>query len=82
MALYMIERNFAEALGVIEPEEPGGIQQSVRDELGLEWVQSFLTADRTRTYCLYEAPDPEALMEHARRLGLPADAIVEVSTLK
>jgi hypothetical protein len=32
-----------------------------------------------RTYCLYEAPSPDALRAAARRLNIPADAIVEVS---
>ena len=78
MALFMIERDFGEALGEGSPEDAARLEQ-VNSELGLEWVQSFLTADRTRTYCLYEAPNAEVLKEHAKRLGFPADSILEVS---
>ena len=79
MALFMIERNFAEVLNADVDEEGDAATEVVNDELGLEWVSTFLTADRTRTYCLYEAPNAELLQEHARRLGIPADAIVEVT---
>ena len=79
MALFMIERNFAEALAAGSDEEGDAATEVVNDELGLEWVSTFLTADRTRTYCLYEAPNAELLQEHAQRLGIPADAIVEVT---
>jgi hypothetical protein len=79
VALFVIERTFAEALSAeADPNEELAIE-AVNDELGLEWVSTFLTADRTRTYCLYESPSAELLREHAERLGIPADAIVEVT---
>ena len=43
-------------------------------------MYSFLSADKKKTYCLYEAPNPEAIREAAARLGIPADVIVEVDT--
>jgi hypothetical protein len=79
MALFVIERNFAEALSEETDESGTAAILAVNDELGLEWVSTFLTADRTRTYCLYEAPNAELLREHARRLGFPADLITEVT---
>jgi hypothetical protein len=79
MALFMIERTFAEVLDADIDEEDDAVTEALNDELGLEWVHTFLTADRTRTYCLYESPNAELLQEHARRLGIPADAIVEVT---
>ena len=79
MALFMIERTFAEVLDADIDEEGDAVTEALHDELGLEWVHTFLTADRTRTYCLYESPNAELLQEHARRLGIPADAIVEVT---
>ena len=45
---------------------------------GVRWLFSFLSADRRRTYCLYEAPSPDAIVAAARRANVPADAIVEV----
>ena len=41
-------------------------------------MSSFLTADRRSTYCLYEAPSPDALVAAAQWAGLPADVVVEV----
>ncbi len=81
MALFMIERTFAEALAESSPEEVSAIE-AVNEEMGLEWVQSFLSADRTRTYCLYEAPSMDLLREHAERLGIPADSIMAVSPVR
>ena len=78
MALFIIERTFAEAIAEESAEASAEIE-AVNAELGLDWVQSFLSLDRTRTYCLYEAPNAEALREHAERLGIPADSILEVS---
>ena len=80
MALFMIERTFAEAIGEDSPEE-GAKLAEVNTELGVEWVQTFLTADRTRTYCLYESPTADLMREHASRLGFPLDSIIQVSTL-
>lgn len=76
MPLYVIERRFAEQ---IDPgvEEVKFIQE-VNADVGVRWVFSFLTADKCRTYCLYEAPSPDALRLAARRANLPADAIVEI----
>ena len=77
MALFMIERNFAEQLN-LTPESVRQVDE-VNDEIGVKWLFSFLSADQKKTYCLYEAKDPEALLEQARVLGIPADVIVEVS---
>lgn len=79
MALFIIERNFAEQLQL----SPEGVRQvqEVNEQIGVSWVFSFLSADQKKTYCLYEATDPDALREQARVLGLPADVIVEVSKI-
>ena len=76
MALFVIERNFAEQLDV-DGLDRAGIKL-VNDDAGVRWVYSFLSADKKKTYCLYEAPNPEAIMEAAARLGIPADVIVAV----
>ena len=77
MPLFVIERNYAEQL---DPDavDQAGIRE-VNDDVGVRWVYSFLSADHKKTYCLYEAESPEAIKEAAVRLGLPADAITEVS---
>jgi hypothetical protein len=76
LALFVIERNFAEQLDLKTSDEAG--IKVVNDDAGVRWVYSFLSADRKKTYCLYEAPSPEAIREAAARLGIPADVIVEV----
>jgi hypothetical protein len=53
--------------------------EAANDDEGVRWLFSFLTADRRQTYCLYEAPSPDALLAAARRADLPAHVIVEVS---
>ncbi len=76
MPLYMIERNFAEELD-LSGEDIALIEEVNADE-GVRWLFSFLSADRRRSYCLYEAPSPDAILAAARRANTPADAIVEV----
>ena len=77
MPLFLIERNFAEK---IELTVDGVTSISkINGEEGVNWLFSFLSADKRKTYCLYEAKDPEAIREAARRANVPADVIVEVS---
>jgi hypothetical protein len=51
----------------------------VNAAVGVHWVLSFLSADKKKTYCLYEAPSAEAIHEAARQAHLPADVMVTVS---
>jgi Protein of unknown function (DUF4242) len=76
MPLFVIERRFAAGL---DPEalDRAGIKD-VNDDVGIRWITSFLSADQQKTYCLYEAPNPEAIREAAARLGLPADVVAAV----
>ena len=76
MPLYVIERAFAEELE-LSSDDVRLIDEINADE-GVQWLFSFLSADRRHTYCLYEAPSPEAIIAAARRADVPADAIVEV----
>ena len=46
---------------------------------GVRWLHSFLSADKRKTYCLYEAPSAEAIRRAAARAGLPADVVVEMT---
>lgn len=76
MGLFVIERNFAEKLDPDALDEEG--IKLVNDEVGVKWVFSFLSADKRKTYCLYEAPNAEAIREAAHRLGVPADVVTPV----
>src|ERR1700758_5429217 len=75
MPLYMIERTFAEELE-LSGEDVKLIEDVNADE-GVRWLFSFLSADRRRTYCLYEAPSPDAIMAAAAKASVPVDSIVE-----
>jgi hypothetical protein len=78
MPVFMIERQFADELEA-SAEAADGINR-INDEEGVRWLYSFLSADRRKTYCLYEASSPDAILNAATRAGLPADVIVEVAT--
>lgn len=77
MPLYMIERDFGEQLDLTD--DAVELIDEIGVEEGVHWVFSFLTADRRRTYCLYEAPSPDAIFAAARRANVPADSVIEVS---
>jgi hypothetical protein len=77
MPIFMVERRFADELDA-GAEEIDGINR-INDEEGVRWLYSFLSADKRKTYCLYEAPSPDAIRRAATRAGLPADVIVEVT---
>lgn len=76
MPLFLIERAFAEAVQT-NPETMATIKQ-VNDDIGIQWLFSFLSADKRKSYCLYEAPNAAAIRAAAERLGMPADTIMEV----
>src|SRR3954453_8704586 len=76
MPRYVIERDFAEQLNLTKE----GVQNVnlINDQEGVQWIFSFLSADKKKTYCLYEAPNPEAIRAAARRNNIPADVIIEI----
>ena len=77
MPIFMVERQFAEELeGVTEVAD--GINR-INDEEGVRWLYSFLSADKRKTYCLYEAPSADLIRDAARRANVPANAVIEVS---
>ena len=67
MPIFIVERTFADEL---EPslEAADGINR-INDEEGVRWMYSFLSADKRKTYCLYEAPSPQAIRTAAARAG-------------
>ena len=77
MPLYVIERAFAEQLELVGDDVR--LIEEINDDEGVSWLFSFISADKLRTYCLYEVPSPEAIVEAARRANVPVDEIVEVS---
>jgi hypothetical protein len=77
MPVFMVERRYAEQLEA-DAEAAAEINR-INDEEGVRWLSSFLSADKRKTFCLYESPDPDAIRRAAVRAGLPSDAIVELS---
>jgi len=77
--LYVIERTFAEQLD-LSGDDVSLIEEANASE-GVRWLFSFLSADRRRSYCLYEAPSPDAILAAATRAGIPADVVVEVDRI-
>ena len=80
MPLFLIERNFAEDVALTD-DDAAQIRQ-VNDEIGVQWLYSFLSADKRKSYCLYEAPNAEAILASAKRLNVPADVIIPVGELR
>jgi len=83
MPKYVVEREIPGA-GKLTPEELKAISQKscgVLREMGpqIQWVESFVTDDKV--YCVYLAPNAEAVREHARRGGFPANRICEVKRM-
>jgi len=76
MPLFVIERTFAEQLELTSDDVK--LIEEVNAGEGVRWLFSFLSADRRRTYCLYEAPSEAAIIAAAQRANIPADAVVEV----
>lgn len=79
MPLFLIEREFAQTVQL----EAAGVAaiQAVNEDAGVNWLFSFLSADRKKTYCLYEAPSADAIRQAARLNALPADVVIEVSRI-
>lgn len=77
MALFIIERNFAEQIDPsIEDLKAIGL---INADVGVSWLYSFLSADKRKTYCLYQADSAVAIREAAKRAGLPADVVIELA---
>jgi hypothetical protein len=76
---FIIERNFADKLELTKSDVDN--VNRVNDDVGVRWIISFLSPDKKKTYCLYEAPTADAIREAARRAGVPADVITMVDEI-
>lgn len=79
MPRYVIERT----VGSLTAEElrAAGLRSNavIAEMPDVVWVKSYVSDAEGKIYCEYIAPSPEAVLEHARRAGLPVDRIAEVS---
>ena len=81
MPRYIIERTLP-GLDQMTPEafeEAARVSIDVAARLGVVWIRSYVSEAAGKIYCEYEAPNPAAILEHARLAGLPADNIAEVT---
>jgi hypothetical protein len=84
MPRYLVERSFPD--GFLLPTGGEGTQryQDVVErnaDDGVTWLHSYVSDDRTRTFCLYDGPSPEAIRKQAARNRLPVDRITQVRVL-
>lgn len=84
MPRYMVHRTFPEGLEI--PVDDGGaeicrvvVERNADD--GVTWVHSYVSADKRTTFCVYDAPTPEAIRRSAARNDLPVDQITQVQVL-
>jgi len=84
MPRYLIERSFPDGLSIPMNEQGRQALAGVvanNAEHGVNWVHSYVNPERTQTFCIYDAPTPEAIRKVAERNGLPVDRITEVKVL-
>ena len=84
MPRYLVERSFRDGLHIPVNEDGAHVCSAVvknNAEDIVTWVHSYVTVDKSKTYCIYDAPDPEAIRRAAQRNNLPVDRIIEVSVL-
>ena len=84
MPRYLVQRTFPEGLHI--PIENGGadlcsgvVERNAEE--GVTWVHSYVSEDKTHTFCIYDAPTPEAIRKTAARNRLPVDRITQVRVL-
>ncbi len=84
MPRYVVERTFPE--GLLIPMNDQGVQVCLtvignNAQDSVTWVHSYVTLDKKKTFCIYDAPSPEAIRIVAKRNNLPVDSVTEVSVL-
>ena len=81
---YLVERTFPDGLNI--PMDQLGSDMclavvSNNAEDNVTWIHSYVTMDKKKSYCIYDAPSPDAIRKSAKMNGLPVDNIIEVSVL-
>jgi hypothetical protein len=84
MPRYVVERTFKDGLRLPVDSEGAqlclGIVDRNADE-GVTWIHSYVSDDRTKAFCVYDGPTPEAIRRTASRNELPIDQITQVRVL-
>ena len=84
MPRYLVERLFGDASAYPAGPEANEYCRLVIDrnsDEAVTWLHSYVSLDRRRSYCVYEAPSPEAIRRSAARNALPVERITEIRVL-
>lgn len=84
MPRYLVQRTFPDGLAIPTTPEGAGTCTNVEgnnNSLGVSWKHSYVTTDKTVTFCIYDGPDPESIRKVAEINNLPVDRITEVRVL-
>lgn len=84
MPRYVVQRTFPESLDVPITAEGARSCLDIVDgnaKEGVTWLHSYVTTDKSMTYCVYDGPSPEAVRRAAGISSLPVDRITEVRVL-
>lgn len=84
MPRYLVHREFPEGLEIrVDATGAQALEGVVERNLAesVSWVHSYVSADRKQTFCIYDAPTPEAIRRVAARNSLPVTHITEVRVL-
>jgi Protein of unknown function (DUF4242) len=84
MPRYLVERTFPNGLHVPVTEGGAEVCRSVverNSEEGVTWVHSYVDQAKQRSFCVYDAPNAEAIRKTADLNNLPVDQITQVQVL-
>ena len=84
MPRYMVERSFPDTLQIPIDDEGArvcGVVVGNNAAEGVTWVHSYVSEDKKKTFCVYDAPSPDAIRSVAEKNGLPVGDIYEVRVL-
>jgi hypothetical protein len=84
MPRYIVQRTFPDGLEIPVDENGAGVCRTVIEHNsaeGVTWVTSYVSHDKTRTFCVYDAPSPQAILSTAAANSLPVDEITPVQIL-
>jgi hypothetical protein len=84
MARYLVERTFPDGLKLSTDDDGAELCRVIvltNAEDDVTWIHSYVSRDRQRTFCIYDAPSPEAIRRSATRNKLPVNRITKVNVL-
>jgi hypothetical protein len=84
MPRYLVERHFKDGLHVPTNADGASACLSIvgkNGDVAVTWLHSYVSDDKSTTYCIYDGPNAEAIRKAASSNGLPVDRITKVSVL-